>query len=90
MVKDAAYYREYRARKVAEEVAVADGKVAKELKLRPKSATIKLAEKLIDPKWRGLMEYLATNLRHDCADDVRIGCYGPTISEIKPLLASVP
>ncbi len=52
--------------------------------------TLSIANKLVDPKWRALLEYLATNLRHDHADDVRVGCYGPTISELKPLLASVP
>ena len=58
-----------------------------------KAAPIKskgLAAKMVDPSWRSLIEYLAANLRHDYAEDVRIGCYGPTIAELKPLLTSIP
>ena len=39
--------------------------------------------KLVDPKWRSLLTYL-TKMRYP--DGLRVGMFGPTISECKKLL----
>ncbi len=52
-------------------------------------ATMSLAAKLVDPSWRELLEYLCENLKPEEANDVRVGCYGLTISEIKTLLPNI-
>ncbi len=54
-----------------------------------RSSQEKLARKLIDPSWRELLEYLCENLKPEEANDVRVGCYGLTISEIKTLLPNI-
>ena len=40
--------------------------------------------KLVDPKWRSLLTYLAKNMRYP--DGLRVGIQGPTITEVKELL----
>lgn len=41
-------------------------------------------EKLVDPKWRGILTYLTENLKYQ--DNIRVGVFGPTIKECKKLL----
>ncbi len=80
------YMRKKRVNKKVEEVNIL-GEVVNKV---GKSQVELLAEKLIDPKWRELLEYLCENLKPEYANDVRVGCYGLTISEIKTVLPMVP
>ena len=42
--------------------------------------------KLVDPHWRGLLQYLVDNLKPAFQDSIRVGMSGPTVRECKKLL----
>ena len=42
--------------------------------------------KLIDPKWRGLLTYIVENLNPGYQSSIRVGMSGPSVKECKKLL----